>query len=72
MENIADGRFFILIHKVTNKGTQYVDYSKERKNQMRKKIRFCNLRTASGQMELKNQDYLNVSIPKSMGFSQSN
>jgi len=36
-----------LLFKVSNKGTQYVDYSKEHRNQ----IQFCKRRIASGQLE---------------------
>jgi len=43
--------------KVSNRGTQYADYSKEPRNQMKNRIRFSKWKTASGQMELENQDY---------------
>jgi len=39
------------LFKVSNKGTQYVDYSMERKNQLRNQIQFCKRRIASGQRE---------------------
>ena len=39
------------LFKVSNKGTQYVDYSEQRKIQMRNQIQFCKQRIASGQLE---------------------
>jgi len=43
--------------KVSNRGTQYVDYSKERRNQMRNRVRFSKWKTASGQVKQENQEY---------------
>ena len=40
--------------KVSNRSTQYVDYSKELKNQIGDRIRFWKWRTASGQVEEEN------------------
>ena len=54
--------------KVSNTGTQYVDYSNERKNQMSNRIRVWKGKTASGQVELDNRNSLYEFIPKSMGF----
>jgi hypothetical protein len=54
--------------KVSNKRAQYVDYSKERRNQMRDRIRFWKWSTVSGQVELENN--LFAFIAKSMDFSQ--
>ena len=44
------------LFKVSNRLTQDVDFSKERKKQMRNQIRFWKWRTASGQVVLENQD----------------
>jgi len=43
---------------VSDSGTQYVLYLKERKNQMRCRIGGCNRKTTSGQMEEENQKRL--------------
>ena len=40
---------------VLNRGNQYVDYSKEHKNQMRFRIRLSKNRLASGQLGYENQ-----------------
>jgi hypothetical protein len=39
------------LFKVSNRGTQDVNYSKERKNQMRIRIRFSKWRTSPDQVE---------------------
>jgi hypothetical protein len=41
--------------KVSNQATQYMDYPKKRKSQMRNQIRFRRGRAASGQLEQENQ-----------------
>ena len=40
-------------------------------NQMSNRIRFWKWKTASDQVELENQEYLNVFISNSIGFGQS-
>jgi hypothetical protein len=45
--------------------------SGERKNSVRKRIRFWKWRTASGQMELRIRNYLCGFIPKVIGYGQS-
>jgi hypothetical protein len=39
------------IIKVSNRRTQYLNYSKELKNQIKNKIRFCKWKSGSGQVE---------------------
>jgi hypothetical protein len=60
------------LFEASNRGPQYVDYSKERKNQMKYWVKLCNRKSASDQLEKENQDSLYAFIPKSMGLSQSN